>query len=213
MINIFLELERLRANLLNKGYTDEQVQGIMSKAEREINVKLKDRLDSALESAVKIGVDNQSADFINDLRPDPGAFIIETESMRTDFSEPAMPMLDRLLARSAKPIKDGSGVYKVIPVGGESSQSKRMIHTNIFDAQKAEMASRYENAKDQYAKVAPKKSVHFRTATSKQNRNTQWVIPEKEKDFTADLQQINTDLKDSKEEIILDVIRSYEESF
>jgi len=214
MANVFLELERLRATLLAKGYGEDQVDAIVQQAESEINLKLRERLDSALESAVQTGVQKESPEFINDLRPRPDAFTLDTESGITDFSEPPKPTLDRLLARSAKPIKDGSGVYKVIPVGGTSSGGKPPIHTSIFDAQKAVMTERYENATAQYNKIAPKSSsINFRTATSKQNRNTQWVQPAKEKDFTSELQSINEELNKDRQDIILDVIRSYEEGF
>lgn len=214
MINIFLELEKLRIILLKRGYTGDQVNDIVKRAEQEISLKLQDAMNSALENAVQSGIQKDSPEFINELRPNPDAFILETESNSTDFSEPPMPTLDRLLARSAKPIKDGSGVYKIIPVGGDSSQRKPQIHTNIFDAQKASMAERYENATTQYNRIAPKGSaVRFRTATSKQNRATQWVQPAKEKDFTADLQQINSMLSDERDNIILNIIRSYEDGF
>lgn len=214
MVNLFLEIERLKATLRGRGLEESFVDQIAEKANLEITLALRERLDSALEVAVQSGVQKESADFINELRPRPDAFIIETESGSTDFSDPPLPMLDKLLSKGAKPMKDGSGVYKVIPVGGQSQQPKSPIHTNIFDAQKAISAERYENAVAQYNKVAPKKSkVNFRTATSKQNRQTQWVLPERKKDFTEDLAEINNMLSADYDNVILDIIRSYEEGF
>lgn len=214
MINVFLELERLKAHLRSRGIEDEMIEEIVSKAEREITFALREQLDNAMDLAVQSGVQKDSADFINELRPRPDAFMIDTESGSTDFTEPPYPMLDRLLARGAKPMKDGSGVYKIIPVGGQSGTQKKPIHTNIFDAQKAISAERYEAAVSQYNKVAPKNSkVNFRTATSKQNRQTQWVMPEKPKDFTEDLAEINSMLSTSHDDIILNIIKSYEEGF
>ena len=211
MVNIFLEIERLKAALRTRGIEEDFITQIATKAEKEIGLALKKKLDAALELAVQSGVEKDSADFINELRPSPDAFIIDTESGITDFSDPPFPMLDRLLARGAKPMKDGSGVYKVIPVGGDTTK-KKPIHTNIFDAQKAIAAERYESALNQYNKIAPKGSkVNFRTATSKQNRQTQWVLPEKQKDFTEDLTEINNMLLADHDGIILDIIRSYEE--
>jgi hypothetical protein len=123
-------------------------------------------------------------------------------------------MLDRLLANGAKPMSDGSGVYKIIPVGAPSKRPQKPIHTNIFDAQKAINAERYQQSLSQYKKIAPKGSkVEFRTATSKQSRNTQWVLPAKEKDFTADLQEINSTLQESHDDVIRSIIQSYKESF
>jgi hypothetical protein len=214
MVNIYLELERLRATLRSRGLEDSAVDSIAAKAETEITLALRDRLDVAMDVAVQSGVQKESADFINDLRPRPDAFTIETASGITDFSEPPLPMLDKLLAKGAKPMKDGSGVYKVIPVGGESKQPKKPVFTNIFDAQKAISAERYESAVTQYNKVIPKGSkVSFRTATSKQNRQTQWVLPEKKKDFTEDLAEINNMLSADYDNVVLDIIRNYEEGF
>lgn len=214
MINVFLEIERLKTTLRSKGLSEEVVEALANKAEQEINFSLRERLDSAMELAIQSGVQKGSADFINELRPRPDAFMLDTESGVTDFSDPPFPMLDRLLAGGAKPMKDGSGVYKVIPVGEPSKQPKAPIHTNIFDAQKAIAAERYESALSQYNKVAPKGSkAKFRTATSKQSRTSQWVLPAKEKNFTEDLQEINSTLINSHDEVILEVIKSYEESF
>lgn len=214
MVNIFLELERLKANLRSRGIESEHVELIAEKANQEISLAIRDKLNDAMDLAIQSGVQKDSADFINELRPRPDAFLLETASGITDFSTPPFPMLDRLLSKGAKPMKDGSGVYKIIPVGGSSGKSKQPIHTNIFDAQKAISAQRYEAAVSQYNKVVPKGSkVNFRTATSKQNRATQWVIPEKEKDFTEDLAEINTMLNREYDDLVLGIIRSYEESF
>lgn len=214
MVNIFLEIERLKATLRSKGIDEQFVEEIAAKANTDISLALRERLDAAMDLAIQSGVQKDSADFINDLRPRPDAFVIDTESGMTDFSEPPLPMLDRLLARGAKPMKDGSGVYKVIPIGGESKQPKPAVHTNIFDAQKAIAAERYETALKQYNRVIPKGSkVEFRTATSKQSRQTQWVLPEKKKDFTEDLSEINNLLSADYDNVVLNIIRSYEEGF
>ena len=213
MINIFLELEKLKTTLRNKGIEEDFVLEIAAKAEFEVSMALKEKMDEAMDLAIQSGVQKDSAQFINELRPRPDAFILDTESGITDFSDPPMPMLDKLLAKGAKPMKDGSGVYKIIPVGSNNTP-KIPIHNNIFDAQKAISAERYENAVKQYNRVAPKNSkANFRTATSKQNRSTQWVLPAKEKDFTEDLAEINSLLRSSHDDVILKIIRSYEEGF
>lgn len=214
MVNVFLELERLKANLRSKGLEEDHVEIIVGKANDEISLAIRDRLDTAMDLAIQSGVQKDSAEFINDLRPRPDAFMLDTASGITDFTEPPFPMLDKLLARGAKPMKDGSGVYKVIPVGKPSNNPKPLIHTNIFDAQKAISTQRYETAVSQYNKVAPKNSkVNFKTATSKQNRATQWVLPEKPKDFTEDLAEINNMLGQEYDDLVLGIIRSYEEGF
>jgi len=214
MVDIFLELQRLRASLLSRGIEDQFVDEILSKADNEISIALRERLDNAMDLAVQSGVQKDSADFINELRPRYDAFVLDTASGNTDFTEPPMPMLDKLLSKGAKPMKDGSGVYKIIPVGKPSGRQKTPIHANIFDAQKAISAERYAAAVSQYAKIAPRDSkVGFRTATSKQSRETQWVQPEKPKDFTEDLAEINSMLLNDHDDIVLGIIRSYEEGF
>jgi hypothetical protein len=213
MVNLFLEIQKLKAILSSKGLDEEVINGIVEKAELEISNALKEKLNEALDRAVESGVQKDSADFINDLRPRPDAFIIDTGSGKTDFTEPPFPMLDRLLANGAKPMKDRSGVYKVIPVGAKN-KPKNPIHTNIVDAQKAIMAQRHEEHANMYKNMAPKGSkVEFRTASSKQDRNSNWVMPEKIKNFTEELNDINSSLEISRDQIILDIIRSYEDGF
>ena len=213
MINIFLEIEGLKAELRARGMDESEVLELARDAETKISLALKEKLDDAMDVAIQSGVQKRSPDFINDLRPRPDAFTLETQSGNTDFSEPPYPMLDALLS-NAKPMKDGSGVYKIIPVGSPTKKPRPPVHTNIFDAQKAISAERYENAVSQYNKVMPKGSkVQFRTATSKQNRSTQWVMPEQKKDFTEDLQEINSMLGSAHDEIVVNIIRTYKEGF
>lgn len=211
MANVLLELDRLGMTLRARGIDEETVGALLEKAQAEIESEMQEKMTAAMDAAIAAGVQKQSADFINELRPMPGAFQLETESNNTDFSDPPYPMLDKLLA-NAKPMKDGSGVYKVIPVG--TPGKKATIANNIFDAQKQIAAERHETAVAQYNKIKPGGSkANFKTATSKQSRATQWVMPAKEKDFTTDLGDINTSLDVDATEIIDRVIRSYEENF
>ena len=98
MVNIFLEIERLKVTLRAKGIEEQFVEDIAAKANTEISMALRERLDAAMDLAVQSGVQKDSVDFINDLRPRPDAFIIETTSGITEFSEPPLPMLDKLHA-------------------------------------------------------------------------------------------------------------------
>lgn len=211
MINKFFELERLKETLRSKGLEDNSINVIVSNAQAEIENAISKKMAEAMEQAIEAGVAKGSAEFINDLRPSPDAFRIDTASGSTDFSTPPFPMLPRLL-QGAKPMKDGSGVYKVIPVGSRNKERPK-ISANIFDAQKAIAAERAESANRQYNTVTPKGSVSFRTATSKQSAQTSWVIPAKEKDFNEELTSINSDLERDLESIIMNVIREFEESF
>jgi hypothetical protein len=213
MVNISLELNSLRDHLEARGLEYSEIEEAVNSAEKEIMQALNDKLNEGIDMAVESGVQKDSADFINDIRPRFDAFIIDTSSGDTDFSDPPFPMLDRLLSGNVKTMKDGGGVYKVIPVGAPSPMDKPKIHTNIFDAQKAAMAQRHEQA-SQTARSAPRGSkAEFRTATSKQNRSTQWVLPAKEKNFEEDLNSINEMLLRERDYIILDIINSYMERY
>ena len=209
MVSTFLDLERLRSTLKTKGLDEETITGILAQADQELQAELKQLMDNAMDQAIQAGVAKSSAEFINDLRPSPSAFLLETESGKTDFSDPPFPMLDSLL-KGAKPTKDGSGLYKVIPVGKPGN--KKQFFSDIIDAQKAIAAERHIAATSQYNKIAPSGSAtQFRTATSKQSRTSQWVRPATDKDFAADLAGINTSLEESVRDVIERVIRSYEE--
>lgn len=211
-MNLFFEIERLRATLRSRGLSESQIEIIANKARTEIIAEFELHANEAMEQAVTSGVQQNSVDFINELRPNAITMELMTDSGNTEFTEPPFPMLPWLL-KNAKPNKDGSGVYKVIPIGGPS-KSKPSIVGNIFDAQKQIMAQRAEDAKRQYDIVAPKKSVtQFRTASSKQSATTQWVKPEKKADFTEELKNLNINLRESMNEIIARVISSYEEGF
>lgn len=209
MVNVFLEIQRLRYTLEAKGLDRETIEQIAKKAESDINAALNEVMFEGLDEAVSVGVQKGSPEFINELRPRAGAFEIETSSGNTDFTDPPRPMLDDLL-KHAKPMKDGSGVYKVIPIGKPGN--KPPIHTNIFDAQKAIMAERHEEAQANYKLIRPTNSkIEFRTATSKQNRDMQWVRPAVEKNFAEELHAINDNIQDRARDIVHSIIQEYED--
>lgn len=210
MVNVFFELYRLRAYLISKDIDSDTIERIISKANSEITTLVEQRGNQALEKAVQIGAQKESAEFINELRLDTINFEVSTESGSLDFSTPPRPMLPFLL-NNAKPIKDGSGVYKVIPVGGPSTKPPFSI--NIIDAQRKISAERIEVAKAQARTIAPSGSKIFRTATSKQDATKQWVQPAKEKDFTADMKEVNQELQASLDDSIYEIINNYMELY
>lgn len=214
MPNSFFELDRLRYSLRSKGLDDDAIEAIISKASREISSAFNKQAEAAMQQAIEAGVEKRSADFINELQMDYNNMELTTESGNMEFVEPPFPMLNRLL-QNAKPMKDGSGVYKVIPVGQPSSNRPK-VSSNIYDAYKQINAERVENAKRQYQAIAPagsKGAAQFRTATSKQDPNRQWVMPERTKDFSQEMDYINSELAKNMENIVRDIIRSYEEGF
>jgi hypothetical protein len=213
MANILFELEKLRITLRNKGLDARAIETIVSKASREISDAFEEQGASAMDLAIEAGVNQRSPEFINELQIDPANMQIVTESGNLEFTDPPYPMLNRLL-QNAKPMKDGSGVYKVIPIGSSGNERPK-ISTNIYDAAKQINAERIENAKRQYQAISPtgKRAVQFRTATSKQDPNQAWVRPARTKDFSGDMKSINSDLAETMDGKVRDILRSYEEGF
>ena len=213
MISVFFELELLRTQLLKKGLDEDTVSRIVDNAKNEIERTISEDAQSAMDAAIEAGVQKRSAEFINDLKFNDVTLKLNTASNNTDFSEPPFPMLPHLL-KNAKPMKDGSGVYKIIPVGGESKTGKPSIASNIYDQLKRQRVEQLEAAENLKRNSAPRGSkVQFRTATSKQDSSVNWVRPEQEKDFSETLQEINDDLTENLEQKIRSIIRDIEESF
>lgn len=214
MPNLLFELDKLRVTLRNKGIDSGAVDNIVNAAIEEINRAFQQQVDAAMQLAIEAGVDKRSSDFINELQYNSISMQLTTQSGNMEFSEPPYPMLSKLLA-NAKPIKDGSGVYKIIPVGKQGTNRPK-VSANIYDAYKQVNAERAENARAQKQSITPagsKGSVQFRTATSKQDANSKWVKPATKKDFTEEVRTINKDLDSTMDDIVFDIIRSYEESF
>lgn len=211
MVNVFFEIDRLRSTLEGKGVDAFVISSIVAKARREIEDVVQAEGNAALEQAIGLGVEKNAPDFINELRLDSLNFEVTTDSGSMDFSIPPYPMLHSLL-KNAKPMNDGSGVYKVIPIGKPGN--KPPISSNIYDAQKKIAAQRAEDARRQYKAMSPAGSKQqYRTATSKQDANTQWVRKEQEKDFTDDMKQLNMQLSNTLDDRIRDIINSYLELY
>ena len=214
MSNILFELDKLRVTLENKGLDRNVVDTIVQKATSEIRDAFNYQGEAAMQQAIDEGVAKRSPEFINELKLDMVNMQLTTDSSNMDFSTPPYPMLARLL-QGAKPMKDGSGVYKVIPVGKPSSNRPK-VSSNIYDAMKHSNAERAENANAQYSAITPKGSPgkqQFRTVTSKQNSATQWVLPAQNKDFSDTMKGINSGLSTSMDDIIGNIIQSYLEAF
>jgi hypothetical protein len=212
--NVTFELQYLRSSLLDKGYSINDVEAIVDRARSEIQQAFQEQSESAMSQAVDIGVEKRSPEFINDLYMDEVNMRLTTESNNMDFSTPPYPNLHNLLS-GAKPMKDGSGVYKVIPIGTHD-EPRKPVSASIYDAAKKRNAERAEAARVQYSKILPKGSKgakEFRTATSKQNAATQWTLPAQDKNFQEEVESINANLTSSMDDIIRDIIQSYTDGF
>jgi hypothetical protein len=213
MINLSVELDYLKIVLINKGFDESTADSILQNAKAEIESAMQEEGMAAMQSAIEEGVNQGSSDFINQLKLSKINNMLTLEVDNLEFNEPQKPMLPFLL-KNAKPIKDGSGVYKVIPVGGQSKQAKPLISSNIYDAWKRENAQRVEAAIQQRNRIAPRGSkVEFRTATSKEDAQSKWVQPEKTKDFSEPLKNINTELSNNINEKIKKIIQEYMEAY
>lgn len=208
MSDILMHLEILKSHLRDRGLADYEVDAIVQQAQNDINEAMAEKQAVAMDEAINVGVQKGSADFINDLRPSDDAFELETESGRTDFTLPPYPNLNNLL-KNPKVANDGS-LYKVIPVGAPSAP--RNIASNIFDAARAMDIERKEQAAAQ-SRTPKNVKTTFRTASSKQDSTQSWVLPAKEMDFTDDLNQINSELRDTLEIIVTSIINSYKEAY
>lgn len=210
MINVFFELDRLRSHLALKGVDKNTIDTVVARVQQEIDAVVAARGQEAVDQAVQVGIEKESADFINQLRLDTLNFEVKTESGQLQFDEPPRPQLPQLL-KNAKPMKDGSGVYKVVPIGKPGI--KPSFAKNIVDEQHRISAERAEAAKARARAIAPMGSQIFRTATSKQDPQRQWVKPAQEKNFTEDVADINQNLRHSLYDAIRDIIRDYEDMF
>jgi len=208
MSDIMIHLEILKDHLRDRGFDDNFINNVVAQAQQDINSAISSKQDAAMDEAVDVGVQKGSADFINDLRPSDDAFELETESGRTDFSLPPYPNLHNIL-KNPKVAADGS-LYKVIPVGAPSPP--RNIAANIFDAARAMDIERKEQAAAQ-SRTPRNVKTTFRTASSKQDATNSWVLPAKPMDFTDDLNQINSQLRDNIESTITEIINSYKEAY
>jgi hypothetical protein len=206
MVNIFFELDGLRNYLATRGVDATTIDLVVDRAHKEIEATVNQRGQNAVDEAVQLGAQKESADFINQVHFDTFHHEIATDSGQLNFDEPPRPMMPYLL-RNAKPMKDGSGVYKVVPIGKPSK--KPPFSKNIHDAQRRISAERIEEAKARVRNIAPAGSQVFRTVTSKQDPTTQWVQPAKEKDFTQEVMDINQNLRNSLSSVIDDIIESY----
>ena len=210
MVNIFFELDGLRNYLTTRGVDEVTIDRIVNRAHKEIEAAVNQYGQNAVDQAVEIGAQKESADFINQVQFDTFHHEINTEHGQLNFDEPPRPMMPYLL-KNAKPMRDGSGVYKVVPVGKPGN--KPSFAKNIYDEQRRISAERIESAKARARSIAPPGSQIFRTVTSKQDPTTQWVQPAKEKDFTQDVADINQNLRNTISNAIKDIINSYMEMY
>lgn len=240
MINPDLELDRLRWNLQSKEWMPHEVDQIVDLAAEEINNIILDVVSNASATAISHAEIIGAQDFIMDvdIAQEGFMYVIKTRSGKTDFSIPRTENLPNLL-KNGKPTKDG-GRYKIIPIREkkikvglssfevmyeqqrqvdsargaliENNRNNRSARANMMADQFKQGLARTISGK-RFEKAEEMGPVSFRTASSKQDKTTQWVIPEIDRDMTQYLLDLNDRIKETVESAVITIIASYEQEY
>jgi hypothetical protein len=215
--------------MLREGVSPDVVDQIIDNINVSIQNKISSVLESGVYSASQHAEEIRAKGFMSEIsvRPNGDRFEITTDSGKHDYSRPPFPMLESLLARG-KVSKDGS-LYKVIPIGANNNKQTATIVKDISAgiAASKEIASKPKSLTDAVANVAhsfgfgarpmittseskPAVEVQFRTASSKQDRNTQWVRSGLEADMTPVLSEINATMAFEIENAVENAISEYQ---
>lgn len=194
-MNAFLELQRLRYSLKDKGLNDDLVDKIIKKAELEIN----EALSKQMENSFSDDINNMNS--IENLRPKPNAFSFDYESFIFESSNLPFPKLEKFLQNTdnKKDINQNQNIKKNI--------------NNIFDLQKAI----YD---ENHNKILKKREEKINKINSllRSNNNLQNKLPNNQNQINLESEDKkinnNTDIiSNNTKKLIEDIIRSYEEGF
>jgi hypothetical protein len=189
-MSIAYYIDLIRSELLDSELNESFVNHQCDKASYEISNKINIVLDEVRESCDQISVRSNGTVTLNVQETDYGYEVVATPNSEVEI--PEKQMLPHLL-KNAKVAKDGSR-YKVIPIGKKSN--------SVIDTYRQGFKS---------SNVSPGKQ-EFRVASSKQNANSQWVIPARTMDFSQDVDALNSYLQEKIDSIIseqLDNIRKF----
>jgi len=241
MINPKFEVERLKRTLVWKGLDHQEAEMLSNLAADDMANAISEFALEAMAEAIQIGEQLGIENFSEMLTVvNTGDSVsIATDSGKTDFSWPAINMLPHLL-KNAKTAKDGSQ-YKVIPmkpkrrtlssgdvavdmaaaqvVARDALRNNKKGASNGDPLQSSALFSGLAQAKEFMAnkrklreeRTESGETTEFRTASSKQNPATQWVVPPKDRDMTVFLADINRNLDTKIQQMVVDVVRQYEE--
>lgn len=240
MINPDFELDRLRWHLQDREWLSQEIDEIVYAASDEINNVILDVISNASATAITHAEEIGAEDFISDINivQEGSIYLIGTRSGRTDYSVAKVENLPNLL-KNGKLAADGS-IYRVIPIKEKTnkiptssfqvmkSRQEQIQKTRetIIQNNKASRSDRANIMADQFRQnlsktLVPRKSntsevggtTSFRTASSKQNPETSWVIPEKDRDMTQYLIDLNDRIKETIEESVLTIINFYMQEY
>jgi len=222
------KVSQLRLYLSSRGVSQDTIETIIDSINSSAQSQIASILENNVFAASQRAEEMRAKGFISEIvvRPTGSGLEITTDSGNHDFSKQPFPMLDRLLAKG-KVSKDGS-MYKTIPIG---SNNKNMT-TVVKDVAAGVSSIRDSNDKPRSLTEAvnsmaqsfglgarpmiktseskPQSQVQFRTASSKQDRNTQWVQPGIDADMTPILNEINATMAADIENAIDSAIREHQ---
>lgn len=220
------KIEQLRFRLISAGVDTATTDDIVQTALSRIRDRVANSIDAGVNLAVETSSNIKAKGFEKDIKISYNHRGLEIESAKgsLDYSSPPFPMLDRLLAKG-KTAKDGS-IYRVIPVGSKTSSLEVSVDTSealqqardttpkrsLTDMSR-QVATAFNTgvkvvAKDK--KVTSTSQPNFKTASSKQDRSTQWVIPARQADLTPAVTEINAMMAGDMDKAVDDVLSDME---
>lgn len=235
-MNPDLEIERLRWTLSDRGWEPSETDTICDMASNDINNIILDVISNATSTAITHAESIGALSFINDIDiiQEGWIYIISTKSGNMDYSVSGRKNLPNLL-KNAKTAKDGSR-YKVIPIkdkkiGTSSFDVAREMQRDV-DAARAELmqskdgrSARASSMIESFRKNIGKSSINlseansigittgFRTASSKQDADSQWVVPDIDRDMTTYIANLNNNIRSTIYDAVSTIIESYEEEY
>lgn len=238
MLDANTEIQRLRQNLRFKNMPENLIDSICDEVSAEISNIMSDLLAQAMSDAVSFGESADFIQEIRSVR-DGATYSVTTDSGKTDYSEAPFPMLPKLL-KNAKVAKDGSlyKVIPVKKKGSVPSRTGIATEAALTNIENARVAAKQDKTNQNRGSSSPDAmkgmdtlsamqaisrsrqkveypqavsgQVDFKTASSKQDANTQWVNPGKQANMTNVLKNINANLHDSIDNAIMQVISKHE---
>lgn len=233
-MSFYRVVDDIRSSLHNRGYDRDYVDSICEEAAEALAGLVADVVAAALNDAEAAGLDAGIEDFVEELtaKQSGDTFVITTKSGRTNFSTPERKMLNSLL-KNGKTAKDGSRYARIpindkkVPTSSFDVETQRQAHLTETKEQldagirkgglgqdigKAarDFASSFAHIRKQAEPAKTRgRSSTIRTVSSKQDPNSQWVIPAKDKDAGSILQRINSQLEEELQNAMRAIYERY----
>ena len=217
-------LNRLKNDLVSKGYSNSEVDDILRDATQEIDSETRSLVADALSQAENAADSMQATEFLDqiNLNTSSGYIEISTDSGQLDFSTPPVPMIDWMLrSGNVKTTKDGKDQYKVIPMGKSSgySVSVKDVGSGIASIKNGQSMADVTMgiAKDfglsattvQRKLKDPSPVSGYATVSSAQKGTGQWDKKATKKDMRPAVDEINYQLRSKIEEVCKNVTDRY----